>query len=616
MGLAAGALLALVAGCGGGGLDPILGTPGAGMAPVVTATSPATATPPVGGVATNANVLVTFSKPMNQATLTPSTFLLACPAVTGITSAVTYDTLTQVATLNPDATLPAGVLCLARVTTGVKDTMGLSLASQYTWSFTTSAAADLMRPTVQVTVPPDASTSVATNSRVSAAFSEDMNPTTINSTSFLLTNTTLGTAVPGSVTYTVASRTALFVPGGMGSLSPDTSYTAMITTGATDLAGNALAGTVIALPGASNYVWTFRTGALADLVAPTVTSTSPADGSTSVCLGKIIAATFDEPMDASTLTTATFVVTDAGTPVAGAVSYDALNRVASFTVSAPAGFAPSRTFVATVRSGASGVKDLAANPMAADKVWSFSTGTLACGTVVSLGTAAAFGAFGGTAGMTNDGVNTIVNGSIGTTAVCTAVTGFHDALFSYSETGLNSGGVNGEIQCAPPAPGTAISMGIAQVALNDAQLAWNALAAMPPGSDPGAGQLGGLVLAPGVYTAAGGSFGITTGDLTLDAQGDPNASWVFQMPISSLTVGLPATPRRVLLVNGALAKNVFWQVGSAARIEVASTMVGTIIAPAGVTISTTGTLLQTYLTGRAIGLTASVTMVNTTIVMP
>jgi hypothetical protein len=127
--------------------------------------------------------------------------------------------------------------------------------------------------------------------------------------------------------------------------------------------------------------------------------------------------------------------------------------------------------------------------------------------------------------------------------------------------------------------------------------------------------LGGLVLTPGVYTAAGGTFAVTSGNLALDAQGDPNAVWVFQSG-AALTVGLSATPRRVLLINGAQARNVFWKVGSAARIEDGSEMVGTIIAPAGVTISTAGQTVQTTLTGRAIGLTAAVTMVNTTVVAP
>jgi Ice-binding-like len=87
---------------------------------------------------------------------------------------------------------------------------------------------------------------------------------------------------------------------------------------------------------------------------------------------------------------------------------------------------------------------------------------------------------------------------------------------------------------------------------------------------------------------------------------------------SSLTVGDPGTPRSVILVNGAQAKNVFWQVGSAATINPAGggTMVGTIIASAGVTFSTASNAAITTLNGRALGLNASVTMVNTVINVP
>ncbi|MEQ1535943.1 MAG: ice-binding family protein [Burkholderiaceae bacterium] len=233
----------------------------------------------------------------------------------------------------------------------------------------------------------------------------------------------------------------------------------------------------------------------------------------------------------------------------------------------------------------------------------------------NLGSAASFGVFGGAAGVTNQGVNTVVNGHLGTTAACTLNTGFHDATNVYTQTPLNVGGVNGSIYCAPPAPGTLTSMAVATQALSDIQSAYNTLAALPPGSDPGAGQLGGLVLAPAVYTAAGGSFNLTSGNLTLDGQGNSDAVWVFQSA-SSLTVGLSASPRSITLINGAQAKNVFWKVGSAARIEDGSSMVGTIIAPAGVTISTAGQAMQTTLVGRALSMTASVTMVNTTIVAP
>jgi hypothetical protein len=371
----------------------------------------------------------------------------------------------------------------------------------------------------------------------------------------------------------------------------------------------------LGVPLAANYSWSFLTGAGADATAPTVNSSVPADAATGVCLTRAITATFSEPMDATTINGTTFTVTDGGVAVPGTVSYDAATQVARFVPTNPAGFAASKPFVVTLRSGSAGVKDAAGNALAADRVSGFTTGTQACVAAVDLQTAATFGAFGGSAGVTNQGVNTVVNGNVGTTAACSLVTGLHDATNVYTETPLNVGLVNGSVDCGPPAPGTSTTLAIATQARADALAAYNSLAALPAGSDPGAGQLGGLVLAPGVYTAAGGTFAITSGNLTLDAKGDANAVWVFQSA-AALTVGQTATPRSVLLINGAQAKNVFWQVGSAARIEDGSTMVGTVIAPAGVTISTAGQLAQTTLTGRAIGLTASVTLVNTTIVAP
>jgi hypothetical protein len=142
---------------------------------------------------------------------------------------------------------------------------------------------------------------------------------------------------------------------------------------------------------------------------------------------------------------------------------------------------------------------------------------------------------------------------------------------------------------------------------------------MPGGIDPGAGELGGLTLAPGIYKSDSGTFNISNGNLTLDAQGDPNAIWIFQTA-AGLTVGIagPTGAKSVTLINGALPKNVFWYVGSTATINGAGggTMVGTIIANSGVTFSTAGNAVQTVLNGRALSLVSSVTMVNTTINVP
>jgi hypothetical protein len=247
---------------------------------------------------------------------------------------------------------------------------------------------------------------------------------------------------------------------------------------------------------------------------------------------------------------------------------------------------------------------------------------------VALASASTFGAFGGSAGMTNQGVNTVINGDIGTTAVSTAVTGFHDAGpgCTYTETGSNIGNVTGLIYTAAPPPtggcpteGTATTFAIATQARADALAAYNALVAMPSGPDPGAGNLANLTLAPGVYTSAAGTFKIEGGNLTLDAQGDANAKWVFQMA-TSLTVGGPgaAFPSSIVLANGALPKNVFWQVGSAATINAGGggTMVGTIITQAGAAVSTAGNAAVVTINGRVLSLGASVTLVNTVINVP
>ena len=252
-----------------------------------------------------------------------------------------------------------------------------------------------------------------------------------------------------------------------------------------------------------------------------------------------------------------------------------------------------------------------------------------------LGSASRFGIFGGSAGMTNTGVNTVITGSsgatadIGTTATgTTSITGFHDSAPSdvYTETGANVGNVTGKIYtCTTSTTGpssatvNAASCTVATAARADVLTAYNFLVALPAGPNPGAGNLANLTLAPGIYTAAAGSFKMEGGNLTLDAQGNPDAVWVFQMA-TTLTVGGPgaAAPQSVILAGGAQSKNVYWQVGSAATINAGGggTMVGTIISQAGTAVSTVGNAALTAINGRVLSLGASVTVVNTAITAP
>jgi len=110
-------------------------------------------------------------------------------------------------------------------------------------------------------------------------------------------------------------------------------------------------------------------------------------------------------------------------------------------------------------------------------------------------------------------------------------------------------------------------------------------------------DLGGMTLTPGVYCFS--SSAQLTGSLTLDAQGDPNAVWIFQIG-STLTTASAST---VQLANSAQQHNVFWQVGSSATLGTGSTFQGQILAQASITLTT-----NVNLSGRALALTGAVTL--------
>jgi hypothetical protein len=632
-------LSAAVVGCSN--QDPILGTNGSvALAPTVTASSPVNGaiSVPVGTTTFTA----TFSEAVAPLTGGAS-FTLICPALcTNPTGTVALDSTGKIATytLTPTTSLAPLTRYTGTITGAKSVATGVAIAAPYTWSFITAGASpDTIRPRVTLTAPattsPGPTPNAPINASIVAVFTESMAPATILPATFTVTCAAPCTSPVGTVSYSVGSKTASFVP--TAPLIVATTYTATITTAATDIAGNALAGNQSALPAASNYVWTFTTGAAAAAGTVTVSSNIPLANATAVCPTAPINATFTVPsglrMNPQSISATTFTVTD---PALNAVTANSIvldaatGRIATFTPQSA--LTNGITYTATLVGGVAGVKDLAvpANAMAANFTWNFTAGPASgCSAASpSLASAASYGTFGGTAGMTNTGILTVVNGDIGTIATSSSsITGFHDTSGDiYTESlGANVGAVNGKIYtCTNSTTGptsaapNAVACAIATQSRLDAQSAYLALAAMPAGANPG-GNLASLTLAPGVYTAPAGSFLIQGGNLTLDAQGNANAIWVFQMA-TTLTVGGPgaAAPQSIVLTNGAQAKNVYWQVGSFATINAGGggTMAGTIISQAGGSFSTAGNVNVVTLNGRVLSLGASVTLVNTVINVP
>jgi LPXTG-motif cell wall-anchored protein len=198
---------------------------------------------------------------------------------------------------------------------------------------------------------------------------------------------------------------------------------------------------------------------------------------------------------------------------------------------------------------------------------------------VALGTAASFAVLAGS-GITNTG-SSVINGDVGSYPPPPGVGGFPPGLV----TGTNHGG-------------DAVTQG-AKTDLTTAYL--DAAGRSPTTIIPT--ELGGTIVLPGFYGSAAGTFGIT-GNVTLDAQGDPNSVFVFQMA-STLTT---ATGSSVSFIGGAQSCNVFWQVGSSATLGGATHFKGTILALTSITLVTGATI-----DGRALARNGAVTLDTNTI---
>ena len=256
------------------------------------------------GVAVTATASAVFNEAMDAATINSSTIELRNSSNVLITTAVSYNAATRTATLTPSAALANSTVYTVTIkgtASGVKDMAGNALASNYNWSFTT-VAGDITPPAVSSVTPVNGAAGVSVSTIASAVFNEAMDATTINGSTIELRNSS-NVLIAAAVSYNAATRTATLTPS--AALANSTVYTVTVkgtSSGVKDVAGNAMV---------NNYNWSFTTVA-GDITPPTVTSVSPLNGATGINAGANIIANFSEAVNASTVTTTTFQLRDAG----------------------------------------------------------------------------------------------------------------------------------------------------------------------------------------------------------------------------------------------------------------------------------------------------------------
>jgi hypothetical protein len=534
----------------------------ASVCPIVTATSPSNLET---GVLTGKVITVTFNEKMNPATLTQASFILQGASV--IAGTITYDGTGTTMSFTPTNSLSPNTTYTGRVTTKAKDMMGNALQEDYVWTFSTGTT---VAPMVTATDPTNTATGVFLNKIVVATFNMPMNPTTLNSTTFLMKQGL--TPVTGAISY--SGLNVYFTPS--ADFAPNTLYTCTITTGVQNTAST---------PMAADYTWSFTTGAVS---APKVISTDPVNNATGVVLNKVITATFDVPMNPLTINGTTFLLKQGSNVVAGTVTY--AGSTASFTPSS--NLLSGVVYTATITTGAQNPGGI---PIANDYIWSFSTVSPTGAPTVNLNSVGVFGIIAGVGVSNNAGFSVINNMDVGISpGVRSSITGFPPAIV-----------VGGAIYASDDATPVGIAATLTQAKQDLTNAYLFAEGATAPAPATVSGDIGGLTLAPGIYKSTS-TLLIQSGDLTLDGQGDANATWIFQIASAFTTVG--GAGGNVILTGGAQAKNVFWQTGSSATIGNNTSFNGTVLALTSITMGSNATAV-----GRMLARNGSVVLTSTNI---
>ncbi len=442
-----------------------------GVCPVVVSTDPMNGAV---DVVLNKVISVTFNTAMRPSTINNLTFTITQGSTT-IAGTVAPTANNAVFTFTPIVPLSPFALYTGTITNSAKDTLGSAMVSNYVWTFTTIPQVTLS----SIPVAGGTTAGAGTFARGSVA-----TVTATPNTGFAFVSwTNNGVVVSNSPSYLVTmvgnvSLVANFAPVVAGKFALTLS-SLPVAGGVTTGSGLFNAGSSVTATATPNANYTFINWTNGGVIV-----------STSSNYQFILVGNTTLVANFKLILSSQFSVTLSSNPAAGGTTAGsgAYNANASVTVTAT----PNSGYTFTNWTNGGVIASTSAS-------YTFTLNaniTLVANFAPIISTplfTSIFGAFGGTAGITNQGINTVINnGAIGTTAVATAITGFHDGLTGdvYTETPLNVGLVTGGIDAAPPFPGTATKFATATQFLASATAFYISIspANKPGGTDPTGSQ--------------------------------------------------------------------------------------------------------------------------------
>ena len=307
--------------------------------------------PPNGSsnVGDNAQFRIQFSKPIDPISVTQSTIAVSGGSYSLVPASISFDSPNQTVTITPQSPLPDSTPMTIAIA-GVIDPAG-NAVMPLTTNFTTAAGADVTQPTVTQSSVDSGATGVPVNSTFSLVFSKPMDTRLLNGTNFGVYDNYLGVWVPVSISFSADWRTGTLNP--TSALAVGRNFT-IYARNAQDLTGNAMAAFSVG----------FTTSFSTNTVAPTVITTSPANGATNIPINTQVQIQFSESLQATSLSQVTLT----GSTLTTTASLSVGDRVLTLTPNTI--LQPNTTYTITI----TGVKDTSGNTLSGTVTATFTTG--------------------------------------------------------------------------------------------------------------------------------------------------------------------------------------------------------------------------------------------------